>query len=74
MNIRKNISTLHLPHNKHTAGVTSVRIAPPQEVILPLSMHSGAPAVPVVISGERITKEVIDALLYYGLEEIKVVV
>lgn len=32
------------------------------------------PAVPVVISGERITKEVIDALLYYGIEEIKVVV
>jgi len=54
MNIRKNISTLHLPHNKHTAGVPSVRIAPPQEVILPLSMHSGAPAVPVVNVGDYV--------------------
>lgn len=32
------------------------------------------PAVPVVISGERITKEVADALLYYGIDEIKTVI
>ncbi len=31
------------------------------------------PAVPVVISGERITKEAIEALLYYGIEKIKTV-
>ena len=54
MNIRKNISTLHLPHNKHTAGVSSVRVAPPAEVLLPLSMHSGAPAVPVVSVGDYV--------------------
>ena len=54
MKVRKNISTLHLPHNKHTAGVSSVRVAPPQEVLLPLSMHSGAPAVPVVNVGDYV--------------------
>ncbi|MBQ2940714.1 MAG: aminotransferase class V-fold PLP-dependent enzyme [Clostridia bacterium] len=32
------------------------------------------PAVPVVISGERITKEVAEALLYYGIDEIKTVI
>lgn len=32
------------------------------------------PAVPVVISGERITKEVRDALLYYGVDKVKTVV
>ena len=54
MKVRKNISTLHLPHNKHTAGVSSVRVAPPAEVLLPLSMHSGAPAVPVVSVGDYV--------------------
>ncbi len=54
MKVRKNISTLHLPHNKLTAGVSSVRVAPPAEVLLPLSMHSGAPAVPVVKEGDYV--------------------
>lgn len=54
MKVRKNISTLHLPHHKDTAGVPSVRIAPPAEVLLPLSMHSGAPAVPVVAVGDYV--------------------
>ena len=54
MNFRKNISTLKVHHNKHTAGVESVRIAPPKEVLLPMTMHSGAPAEPVVAVGDYV--------------------
>ena len=32
------------------------------------------PAVPVAVSGERITEEVRDLLLYYGVEEVSVTV
>ena len=41
MNLKKNISSLVLPHNKHTAGMASVVVAPPAEVLLPMNMHSG---------------------------------
>jgi len=32
------------------------------------------PAVPIVISGERISKEAIDSLRYYGFTELKVII
>ena len=52
MSFRKNISALKVPHHKNTAGMHSVRISPPKEVLLPMSMHSGQPAVPVVSVGD----------------------
>ena len=54
MSLKKNISSLHLPHNKHTAGCKPVRIADPKEVILPMDMHSGGLAVPVVNVGDYV--------------------
>ena len=54
MNFRKKISALKVPHHKNTAGMHSVRISPPKEVLLPMSMHSGAPAVPVVEAGDHV--------------------
>ena len=54
MIFKKNISSLHLPHNKHTAGCKPEPIAAPKEVLLPMDMHSGGLAVPVVNVGEYV--------------------
>ena len=54
MIFKKQLSRLKVPHNKHTAGIASVRIAPPKEVLLPMTMHSGAPAAPVVRVGDHV--------------------
>lgn len=52
--MRKDISSLHVPHNKHTAGCTPVRIETPAEVILPMNMHSGHDAEPIVSVGDHV--------------------
>ncbi len=52
--MRKNISTLKLPHYKSTAACAAVRMAPPKEVLLPLNMHSGDAAIPVVEPGDHV--------------------
>ncbi len=54
MAFRKNISSLHLPHNKNTASCEPVRIPTPKEVILPMDMHSGEKAVPIVSVGDYV--------------------
>ena len=52
---KKSISSLHLNHNKHTAACQSVRIEPPKEVLLSMSMHSGgAPSRPIVSVGDYV--------------------
>ena len=51
---RKNISSLHLPHNKNTAECTPVRINAPKEVLLPMDMHSGHVAEPIVAVGDYV--------------------
>lgn len=51
---KKNISSLHVPHNKHTSASHPVRIACPDEVILPMNMHSGHDAEPIVTVGEHV--------------------
>lgn len=53
--MRKNISTLKLPHYKSTASKASVRMAVPKEVLLPLNMHSGQAAESVVAVGDHVT-------------------
>lgn len=50
----KNISSLHVPHNKHTDGLTPVRIQTPKEVVLPMNMHSGHDAEPIVSVGDYV--------------------
>lgn len=51
---RKDISKLHLPHNKNTAAMATITCLPPQIVRIPLKMHSGAPCVPVVKQGDKV--------------------
>ncbi len=51
---KKNISSLHLHHNKHTDACVPVRIAGPKEVILPMDMHSGGLAEPIVNVGDYV--------------------
>jgi len=54
MKLKKSISSLKLPHHKGTAAKQSERVAPPAEVLLPLNMHGGAPANPIVAVGEYV--------------------
>ena len=54
MVFKKNISSLHLHHNKNTAKCVPVRIEPPKEVILPMNMHSGHDAEPIVSVGDHV--------------------
>ena len=50
----KSISNLKLPHLKSTSGKNSVLLPVPSEVLIPLSMHAGAAAVPIVAVGDRV--------------------
>ena len=52
--MKKDISSLHVPHNKHTAACVPVRIETPTEVILPMNMHSGHDAEPIVNVGDHV--------------------
>ena len=45
---------IHLPHNKNTANSSPVRMTDIKTVTLPTVMHIGAPAVPVVKSGDKV--------------------
>lgn len=54
MLFKRNISSLHVPHNKHTAGCVPVRIDTPTEVVLPMNMHLGGAAEPVVNVGDHV--------------------
>ena len=54
MIFKKDISSLHVPHNKNTAGCKPVKIQTPKEVILPMNMHSGGEAEPIVSVGEHV--------------------
>ena len=52
--MKKDISSLHVPHNKHTAACEPVRIEIPAEVVLPMNMHSGHDAEPIVNVGDHV--------------------
>ena len=54
MIFKKDISSLHIPHNKNTAGCEPVKIQTPKEVILPMNMHSGGEAEPIVTPGDHV--------------------
>lgn len=43
-----------LPHNKHTAEMESVVLAPPEKVIISMSQHIGAPCEPAVNVGDKV--------------------
>ena len=45
---------IHVPHKKNTAKQPPVRLAPPQTVAIPMSMHIGRPAKPLVKRGDEV--------------------
>ena len=54
MLFRKKISAVHVPHEKATQDMHSRPISPPSSVTIPMKMHSGVPALPVVSVGDRV--------------------
>lgn len=44
----------HVPHHKNTAGMAPVQMPAPESITLPVQMHIGAPAVPVVKVGDHV--------------------
>lgn len=54
MLFKRKISAVHVPHCKATQDMHSEIVAPPESVTLPMSMHSGVPAVPVVSVGDHV--------------------
>ena len=45
---------VHVPHRKNTADKSALRMEPPKTVTLPMSMHIGAPAKPIVKVGDLV--------------------
>lgn len=45
---------VHVEHHKNTASLKAVRMNIPSEVVIPMAMHIGAPATPIVKVGERV--------------------
>ena len=52
--MKKQLHGVHVPHRKNTAELQPVRLPDPQFVELPMSMHIGAPAKPVVKPGDQV--------------------
>ena len=50
----KKLGGVHAPHLKNTAERAPERIPVPGEIVLPMSMHIGAPAKPVVSVGDTV--------------------
>jgi len=50
----KKLGGVWTPHNKYTANITPQIMPVPAEVKLPMSMHSGAPAKPIVAVGDYV--------------------
>ena len=50
----KRIVGLPVPHSKNTADYKPEEISNPSEVRLPMKMHSGSPAKPIVSAGEEV--------------------
>ena len=48
------LNGVHVPHRKNTADKPALRMEPPKTVVLPMSMHIGAPAKPVVKVGDLV--------------------
>ena len=45
---------VHVPHRKNTAGFKGIKLPAPKQVVIPTSMHIGAPAKAVVSVGDEV--------------------
>ena len=52
--MRMKLHGVHAPSRKNTAELTALRLPVPKTVEIPMSMHIGAPAIPVVKPGEAV--------------------
>ena len=52
--ILKKLHGVHVPHHKNTQDMAAVRMACPASVTIPMSMHIGAPAKPIVKVGDSV--------------------
>ena len=50
----KFLGNTHVPHHKNTADMPAVRMTAPQEVLLPIVQHIGAPANAIVNVGDEV--------------------
>ena len=48
------LNGIHVPHRKHTAYAPAERMEAPKTVTIPMSMHIGAPARPIVKVGDTV--------------------
>ncbi len=48
------LGNTHVPHRKNTAESTPLRMPPPEEVLIPMVQHIGAPATPTVKEGDTV--------------------
>ena len=48
------IKGIHIPHHKNTSKMQAVIMPCPDSVVIPMSMHIGAPAVPCVAVGDKV--------------------
>ncbi len=51
----KRLGGVHAPHRKNTAALKPEPLPTPSEIVLPMSMHIGAPAKPVVKVGDEVS-------------------
>jgi len=52
--VNRKLHGVRVPHRKNTAELAAVRLSPPETVTIPMSMHIGAPAKPVVQAGDEV--------------------
>lgn len=53
--VLRKLHGVRVPHHKNTADLAAVKMPPPAVVTIPMSMHIGAPAKPLVKIGEYVT-------------------
>ncbi|MBO7402742.1 MAG: electron transport complex subunit RsxC [Lachnospiraceae bacterium] len=51
---KKRMAGVKVPHRKNTAAMAPERIPLPEQVVIPMSMHIGAPAKPLVNVGDEV--------------------
>ena len=52
--LKRSAKGARVPHEKDTAGMATVKMAVPAHVVIPMQMHIGAPAEPVVKKGDQV--------------------
>lgn len=52
--LKRSAQGASVPHDKATAGMATVRMTTPAHVVIPMQMHIGAPAEPVVKKGDTV--------------------